>query len=481
MDLRVTPQVILSNAIFNAQQEYNQLAVWQQQLSTGNRILEPSDDPLGELQVLAQQAQYNRVNVYQQNISDAQSKLNDSVSTLTQVSNLLAQAKQLAITGASSDNSSTADAAMGDQVDSILNQIVHLANVQFNGQYLYSGVASQTTPFAFNAQGQVGYNGSSQTVSQPIGTGLQVETLYAGNQVFQSLQRGPTVITGTTGATAGSGTDSATGSGTLTVAHTSTTYAAGSGVAAGTGSVSGDTIIGPSGAHTLTIDDTSGTGASGTVSLDGGPVVNFTNSDTNLQVQGQNGQTVYINTTAITAGFNGMVAITANGTMSVDGGASTVAINFSGNQVVTNSQTGAVTNINSTNIHQTGNDAISYTGAYDVFQILATLRDALRNTSGLSSGEQAAAVGQTLQELDRVNTSVLATVGQQSAALQNLQGITSHNQAAQLTAQTQITNIKGADVSQVVVKLQEQQNLLQATLYSASQVANENLVYFLTH
>jgi hypothetical protein len=83
--------------------------------------------------------------------------------------------------------------------------------------------------------------------------------------------------------------------------------------------------------------------------------------------------------------------------------------------------------------------------------------------------------------LDRVNTSVLATVGQQSAALQNLQGITQHNQAVQLTAQKQITNIKGADLSQVVVGLQEQQNLLQATLYSASQVVNENLVYFLTH
>ncbi len=192
------------------------------------------------------QAQNNRLNTYQQNISDAQAKLNSSVSTLNQVSNLLTQAKDLALQGSNSTNSPEAYQALGSQVDSILNEVIQLANTQQSGQYLYGGTASQTTPFTVNAQGQIVYNGSAQALNEPIGQGQQVQTLYAGSQVFQSLQRGTTVYTGTTGAVAGSGTDSATGSGTLTVAHTSTTYAAGSGVQAGTNSVSGDTILGPS-------------------------------------------------------------------------------------------------------------------------------------------------------------------------------------------------------------------------------------------
>src|SRR5439155_11953260 len=100
--------------------------------------------------------------------------------------------------------------------------------------------------------------------------------------------------------------------------HTSTTYQAGSGVQTGSGSAAGDTVIGPAGAHQLTIVDTSGTGAAGTVSLDGGPAVAFTNADTNLKVSGPNGQVVFVDTTAITANFNGTVNITANGTVSVD-------------------------------------------------------------------------------------------------------------------------------------------------------------------
>lgn len=479
MELRITPQVIVSNAIANAQQQTDQLAILQQQASTGNRILQPSDDPLGEMQLLSSQVQSNRLDTYHQNIADAQAKLNNSVSTLTQAAQLLSQAKQLALQGSSTTNTPEAYQALATQVDSILNGVLQLANTQQNGQYLYGGIASQTKPFALNAQGQVVYSGSSQSFSEPIGQGQQVQTLYAGNQVFQSLQRGPTVFTGTTGAAAGTGTDSATGQGTLLVAHTSTVYAPGSGVQPGTSSVNGDTILGPAGAHTLTLVDTSGTGTAGTVQLDNGPLVNFTSANTNLQVQGPNGEIVYLNTSAITAGFSGSVSITANGTMSVDSGLSSTPINFSGNQVVANSQTGAVTNINSTNIRQTGSDTLQYSGASDVFQILTTLRDTLRNATGLSSSDQANAVSQTLDELDRLHSSVLSVVGQQSASLQNLQAVDQHMQAVQLQTQQQISNVQGVDLSQVVIGLQAQQNLLQATLYSASRIISLSLLDFL--
>jgi flagellin-like hook-associated protein FlgL len=178
-------------------------------------------------------------------------------------------------------------------------------------------------------------------------------------------------------------------------------------------------------------------------------------------------------------GFNGPVAITATGTLSTDGGASTTAITFSANQVVTNSQTGAVTNINSTNIRQTGTDAVNYTGTYDVFQALATLRDTLRNTQGLAPGAQALAVSQQITELDRVRQGILDVAGEQSNALKNLQALEQHVQNAQLQTQQQISNVQGADISQVLLGMQEQQNLLQMTLFSSVQVLNANLLQFL--
>jgi len=76
----------------------------------------------------------------------------------------------------------------------------------------------------------------------------------------------------------------------------------------------------------------------------------------------------------------------------VDGGATSVPINFSSNQVVTNGTTGAVTNVDSTNIRSTGTDNLNYTGTFDAFQSLIALRDDLRNTRGLSSADQAQAL-----------------------------------------------------------------------------------------
>jgi flagellar hook-associated protein 3 FlgL len=302
MELRITPQIIAANAIANAQEQTDQLGILQQEASTGLRILQPSDDPSAALQVMSDQAQNNRLNVYHQNITDAESKLNSSVSTLNQVSNLLTQAKDLGLQGSNSGNTPQAYQAMADQVDSILKEVIQLGNTQQNGQYLYGGTASQTQPFTTNTQGQVVYNGSDQSMSEPIGQGQQAQTLFAGSQVFQSP---------------------------------------------------------------------------------------------------------------------------------------------------------------------------------DVFQALSSLRDALANANNLSSPAQITAVQQTLSGLDNANTNILDVVGQQSASLQNLQSIDQQIQDVKSQTTQQIGNLQNADLSQVVVGMQEQQNLLQATLYSAAQVINTSLLNFI--
>jgi flagellin-like hook-associated protein FlgL len=225
--------------------------------------------------------------------------------------------------------------------------------------------------------------------------------------------------------------------------------------------------------------DTSGNGTAGTVSLDNGPPVAFSASDTNLKVAGPGNSVVFLNTTAITPGFNGTVAITPNGTLSVDNGATTTPINFSGNQVVTNGTTGAVTNVNSTNIRNTGTGWLNYTGTDDAFQALQALRDALRNTQGLPSAQQLQTVSQSLTDLKRVQNNVLQVAGAQSADLQNLQALEVQVQNVQLQTRQVISNVGDADYSQVLVSLQAQQNLLQVALATTAKLFDQNLLSYL--
>jgi len=223
--------------------------------------------------------------------------------------------------------------------------------------------------------------------------------------------------------------------------------------------------------------DTSGNGSAGTVSLNGGPAVAFTNADQNLQVTGPSGEVAFLDTTHIAAGFSGTVPITANGTLAVPGG-TPLAINFSANQVVTGPN-GTVTNVNSTNIRQAGSAGVSYTGTYDAFQILAALRDDLRNTRNLSPTAQLQSISGRIADLDRISNNIQGVVGEQSASLQNLSGLQSQVQNVQLQTKQLSGNISSADMASVVTDIQAQQNLLQATLDTTAQMFNDNLLNFI--
>lgn len=485
MDLRITPKTQLERSVANTRRQTDALAALEVQMSTGLKINQPSDDPFGITSVLANQEQDQAITTYLGTIQDAQTILDQGVSNLTDAGSVLSKAREIAIEGGSSVNDAGANESLAQEVDGLLKSLIDVANSKIGDQFQFGGTATTTTPFrvtATDAHGRplaVAYNGARERANVAVSPQEKVDTFYPGSEIFQQPQRGKTVYIGDTGAAPGTGTDSATGQGTLIVAHTSTSYAGGSGVAAGSSSPTGDTILGPAGANNLTVIDTSGTGASGTIALNGGPAIPWAKTDTNLQITGPKGEAVYVNASNITAGFNGTVAITANGTLSVDGGATTTPINFAGNQVVTNGTTGAVTNVDSTNIRRAGTDQLSYTGTYDAFQILMALRDDLRNTQGLPDGQRLQMISSRLAELDRVRQNVLGTVGEQSASLVNLQALDQRSRQLQLNVKSRTSTLEDADVGQLVVSFQSQQNLLRLSLAAAAQTSQPSLLDFL--
>lgn len=478
MDLRVSLQTIVSRALANERRQTDALARLSQQASTGNRILAPEDDPLGAVAVINYNAQDASYAADLTNISTATTSLNVSVSTLQHAHDVLTQARQLAIQGGNAGNDANALNALGGQVDALLKQLVADANAQNNGEYLFGGTKTTAAPFVTDAAGNVTYVGAAQRANVPVGTAQTVDTYYAGSEVFQLSQGAATVYAGTTGAQPGTGIDTATGQGALLVTHTTTAYGGASGVAASAvGSAAGDTALGPAGANTLTVVDTSGNGSAGTVALNGGPAVAFTGSSNNLKVTGPAGEVVFIDTTNITHGFSGTVPITSGGTLSVAGGAA-VPITFTTNQVVTGPD-GTVTNVNSTNVRQAGTATLTYAGSLDAFQALAGLRDDLRNTRNLSPAAQLRSISTRLGQLSQVSDNVPRVAGEQSASLRNLQGLQGHVQDVQLETKKLTGDVQSADIASVVTNLQAQQNLLQATLATTAKALNQSLLDFI--
>ncbi len=408
---------IYQNAIYDNQLLNNLLVSLQTQASTGKNFANVSDDPADAMEVIAGTDQNQLFTTHLNNIQSATTALNTSVSALQEVDSIFAQAKSIAIEASNSNNDTTSFSAMAQQVNGLITSLLNAANTQNNGVYVFSGTAYNTQPYVIastDGQGNptlVTYQGSSGDTSTIVNNNQSVPIYYSGSSVFQANDPQPAVFSGNTGAAAGTGTDSATGQQTLTITHIATTYAAGSGVQPGSSSAAGDTILGPPGSHSLQITDTSGNGSAGTVSLDGGPAIAFTSADTNLQVTNANGDVVYIDTSAITAGFNGSIAISSTGAMSVDGGATSTPITYSANQAVTDGATGAVTFVDTTNLQRTGAETVDHPGSYDPFQALIALRDDLNNVNNLSSADQIQAISGSIADLQSVSTQVESAMG----------------------------------------------------------------------
>jgi flagellar hook-associated protein 3 FlgL len=191
MDVRVTFQTLVDNALVSTQSQLDQIGKLQEQASTGMRILQPSDDPIGTQMVMAGQAEQDQLDTYLGNISSTQATLNTSVSALQQADNILSQAKSIAIQAGNSGNDSVSLEALAQQVDQLINQMLGVANTNQNGQYIYGGTATQAAPFvvsASNSQGKptsIDYQGSGQSTQVGVGLNQSVTTNTPGDSVFQ--------------------------------------------------------------------------------------------------------------------------------------------------------------------------------------------------------------------------------------------------------------------------------------------------------
>jgi flagellar hook-associated protein 3 len=477
MSFRVTPHRQYELGQYQAQNRYAQSARLQNQISSGVKISSPSDDPAGLKVVLSQQSLLQRYTTQLDSLDRAKTVLTDAQTQIQDAQQIFVTAKNLALQARQSTDESERSVIVR-QLDGLLTQLQSIANSQSGGEYLFSGTLTGTMPFPTN-EAAAGYQGSSQAgeINLPgVGT---ISTFYSGQDVFQPGTSGNIVVTGKTGVASGTGTSSGSAPTTLIVRHTSTTYAGGSGLQPGASSADGDTIIGAAGTHKITLVDTSGTGTSGTVSLDGGSSIPFTSADGDLKITGPDGQVVFINTQSITPGFNGTVDITADGTLSIDGGTTETPIDFSSDQVLTNDSLGVVQHFDTSAAVRTGTVTVEPGNNTDLFQTIKSLRDTIANTSALSSADLNAAFDRRMQELDAASNHLLDIIGQQSVSLEQIDKVQSRIQTLQLNSQTTLNDAQSTDYTEAAVQLQEQQNLMQYTLQTLSLLNNISLIDFL--
>jgi flagellar hook-associated protein 3 FlgL len=186
----------------------------QTQLSTGKQIQSAADNPVGMSQVVQLNTQLSASNQYVTNGNLVTANLNLETQSLTNATNTLQSIRSLIVEGNNASLSSSARQSIATQLTQLQQQMVAIGNSKDSqGNYLFSGFASGTQPFAQNGT-SVSYNGANSVSQVQISPDQQLSVGDTGSSVFMNLPAGNGTFT-TAAAAANTGTASL-GPGTVT-------------------------------------------------------------------------------------------------------------------------------------------------------------------------------------------------------------------------------------------------------------------------
>jgi flagellar hook-associated protein 3 FlgL len=150
---------------YNLNQSQQSLAVALQQVTTGLRVNQPSDDPQASATMTISLASSATVDQYTKNIGTVTSQMQTADSALSSMVSSLNTAVTLGTSGISDSLTTANKQAIVSEVEGVMNTVVAEANTAFQGVYLFAGSASSTPPVV---QASTIYTSSLGSTASPL-------------------------------------------------------------------------------------------------------------------------------------------------------------------------------------------------------------------------------------------------------------------------------------------------------------------------
>ncbi len=182
--MRVTTNTVSANIIVQIQELGAQQAKLQTQVSTGQRLIRPEDDPAAAGRVLNLQSQQRQIAQYTRNAGRALELSQASFSGLQQMKKISDRATELGTLG-SGVGGAVANTAYASELNQLLGQALELANSRSRGDYLYGGTAVGSPPFGATRDAQdnitgVAYVGNDAGSAIPLSETTSITATTSG-------------------------------------------------------------------------------------------------------------------------------------------------------------------------------------------------------------------------------------------------------------------------------------------------------------
>ena len=181
--MRVANRYIFESVKYNLGSISEELNRANEIATTGKRINSLSDDPVGLAQSLTIQSDLAGIEQMGRNIDYGNSWLSASESALTSVQNIISDTKALCVQMASGTMGADQRSAAAETVQNNLDEIVSLTNTNVAGNYIFSGMKTDTIPFD-----QYGnYSGDNNAFAIKISKNSTIEIGSDGDALFGTV------------------------------------------------------------------------------------------------------------------------------------------------------------------------------------------------------------------------------------------------------------------------------------------------------
>ena len=204
--MRVSNQGSFLTGLQAMQRLQQALDVTQRQISSGRRILNPSDDPIGSARAIELRESISRIEQFDRNAGIARNRLSQEEAALGSVNNVLQRIRELTLQANNATQSNETRKLIAVEVREHLDHLLQLANQKDgNGNYLFAGNQVETRPVT-RAGSVFTYNGDQSTRMIQIGEGRELADGDPGSEVFFRVRTGNgSISVSAAGANAGTG------------------------------------------------------------------------------------------------------------------------------------------------------------------------------------------------------------------------------------------------------------------------------------
>lgn len=195
--MRISTLQSFNTGVNGINRNYENINRTQEQVSTGKRILTPSDDPIASVRLLQVDQEIEKLGRFQDNIVAANNSLNEEETLMRSTVNIINRIQELATQSGDASLSRNDRISLADEMEQRLDELVGLANSQnANGEYWFAGGISDQPPFVRDSAGDIIYQGDSQERSVQVDSSVLIPIRDNGEKVFQSIANASRVNTG---------------------------------------------------------------------------------------------------------------------------------------------------------------------------------------------------------------------------------------------------------------------------------------------